>query len=161
MSKHTTDPRQTVRDFMEVSGVWRITKDHADGRHEEYLVPNVVVADGRDNLAARSIVTSYTPFGHMAAGSGSAAGSLQSTALTYETIRKAATMSTSDSVIIGVACFGGAADGITSEFLDEAGLFNDASSGQGTMMNHLTGINHTFAQSDVVKAQMEVGVGSY
>lgn len=156
--------RQTLEDFAEALGIstkHTITKEYGDGRVEEYHVTNIVTGAGRDALASRAMSDTTSPFGWMAAGSGTAAGAIGSTSLTFETIRKAATMSTSNEVIIGVCCFGGAADSITSAFLDEAGLFNHVNSGQGTMLNLLTGINHTFAESDVVKVQMEVSVGSY
>lgn len=156
--------RDTVEKFMAAVGITvrhRITKDYADGRREQYELGNVVTGAGRDALASRAIEDTTSPFVHMAVGSGTDAGSLGSTDLTFETLRKAATMSTSNEVIIGVTCWGGAADSITSEYLDEAGLFNHADSGQGTMLNLLTGIDHTFADSDVVKVQMEVSVGSY
>jgi len=164
MSKRISEERRLAGEFAEAVGLTvrhRVRKTFADGRVEEYEVGNLVVGAGRDELALRATVTSHAPFGYLAAGSGTNAASLGSTGLTYETVRKAATMAASHEVIIGVCSLGGSADGVTSQYLDEAGLFNDASSGQGTMLNLLTGINHTFADSDVVEVHMEVAVGSY
>jgi len=163
-SNRPTSERDVVaqfRDNLRLRG--RITIDTflADGSHRQKVVENTVTGAGRNNLAARAIVSSYAPFAYMAVGSGSDAPAIADTALTYEVARKAATMASSNEVIIGVCCFGGSADSVTSAFLDEAGLFTTANSGTGTMLNRLLGVSHTFADSDVVKVTMEVSVGSY
>lgn len=125
-------------------------------------ISNQVTASGLNAMAAMMVVVSGTPYVNVAVGSGTAAGSLGSTALINEVLRKAgATQTTSRSNIILTTTWGGAADSISSIALEEAGIFNDASSGQGTMLNKLTGVNATLADSDILALEMTFQIGSH
>ena len=125
-------------------------------------VHNQVTATGLNELATKTIVTSRPSFVNIAVGSGTATGSLNDTALVHEVIRKAgATQTTSRSNIILSNTFGGAADSITSVALEEAGIFNSVDSGQGIMLNKLTGVNATLANSDILSLEMTYQIGSH
>jgi hypothetical protein len=146
-----------------VGGKAKVSIHRADGKVDgPYDVKNQVTAAGLNELTAKTIVTSRPPFVNIAVGSGTAAGSLGSTALIHEVVRKAgATQTTSRSTIILTNTFGGAADSITSVALEEAGIFNSVSSGQGIMLNKLTGVNATLANSDILSLEMTYQIGSH
>ncbi len=165
MSKYRTNEQKTVNEFLElIGGTARVTIHRSDGNVEgPHVCKNQVTKDGLNNLASRSIVTSHTAgFVNIAVGSGTAAGSLGSTALINEVSRKAgATQVTSRSTMILVSTWGGAADSVTSVALEEAGIFNSVSSGAGTMLNVLTGVNATLADSDILNLEMTFQIGSH
>lgn len=164
MNQNTFSERKTVENFIDIIGgklTAKITR--ANGSVEgPWVLSNQVAAAGLNNLAARSIVTSYSPFNAIAVGSGTDTASLGSTALVNEVSRKQAqTLTTSRSTMILSNTWGGAADSITSVALSEAGIFNNTSSGQGTMLNALQGVNATLADSDILSLEMTFQIGSH
>lgn len=164
MSRNISKEAGIVNDFLNiVGGKAKVTIGRADGSIEQHEVKNQVTAGGLNDLASRSIVTSHSAgFVNIAIGSGTSAGSLGSTNIVGEVDRKAgATQVTSRSTIILSNTWGGAADSITSVALDEAGIFNSVSSGQGTMLNMLTGVNATLADSDLLSLEMTFQIGSH
>ena len=79
-----------------------------------------------------------------------------------EVTRKAANTSVSSrSTLILSNTWGGAADSVSSIALEEAGIFNSANSGTGTMLNRLTGVNATLADSDILSLEMTFQIGSH
>ena len=64
------------------------------------------------------------------------------------------------SVYTNITTFGGAADSITSVVLREAGIFNHAGSGNGTMFQRVTYAAVTLADSDLFSITMQTVVGS-
>jgi hypothetical protein len=153
-----------INDFFAiVGGKLKATIHRANGQIDgPWECHNQVAKDGLNNLASRAIVTSYAPFVNVAVGSGTAASSLGSTALIHEVLRKAgATQATSRSNIILVTTWGGDADSITSIALEEAGIFNSVDSGDGTMLNKMTGVNATLADSDILELEMTFKIGSH
>lgn len=163
MDPNISKERGIVGDFLNiVGGKAKVRIKRADGSLEERECKNQVTAAGLNALAARTIVTSNAPFVNIAIGSGTVAATLASTALIHEVDRKAgATQATSNEVIILSNTWGGAADSITSVALEEAGIFNSADSGQGTMLNKLTGVNATLADSDLLSLEMTFQIGSH
>ena len=154
----------TIKEFFITMGGAMKAKIHrSDGTVEgPWECKNQATSAGLNAVAAMMIVVSGTPYVNVAVGSGTAAGSLGSTALINEVLRKAgATQTTSRSNIILTTTWGGAADSITSIALEEAGIFNSASSGAGTMLNKVTGVNATLADSDILNLEMTFRVGSH
>lgn len=125
---------------------------------------DLVVNDGRVFLAKRinggDAVASAMQ--HMAIGTVATAATLTDTKITGEVVRK--TMAISSAVTNnkyqGVATFGGSADSVASVVLREAGIFNHAASGQGTMFQRVTYASVTLANSDLLHLTMETIVGS-
>lgn len=160
MNRNTFD---TIKDFLDVvGGKMQITVHRADGSIEgPVTIGNQVTALGLNDLAVRSTVTSYAPFVNIAVGSGTDVSSLGSTVLIHEVSRKASTVTTSFSTMILTNTWGGFADSVTSVALEEAGIFDAVSSGTGIMLNRVTGVAATLADSDIVNLEMLFQIGSH
>lgn len=123
---------------------------------------DLIVNNGRVFLAQRIGANVNSPMAHMAVGSGSTATALANTALVSESARKALAVNSAltNNVYSAVSTFGGNADSVTSVVLQEAGLFNHASSGQGTMFQRVTYASVTLADSDLLSITLQTNVGS-
>ena len=122
---------------------------------------DLIVNTGRIHLAKRIVGgdTVSSAMAYMAIGSGSTAPALTQTTLVHEVARKAfASESTTNNVWSAVNTFGGAADGVTSIQIVEAGIFNHASSGE--MFQRVTFAAVTLANSDLLKLTLQTNVGS-
>lgn len=139
-----------------------------DGYHErpdQVLTPHdLVVNAGRTYLAQRIAGgdTVASAMAHMAVGTVTTAAALADTQVTGEVARKGTAVNSAitNNVFTAIATFGGAAESVTSLALTEAGLFNHASSGEGTMMQRVTFAAATLAASDLLKITLETNVGS-
>jgi len=136
---------------------------------EEVCVNDLIPTVGRTYIARRiaggdSQTAPGSAMAYMAVGTGSAAPTLTDSFLAGEVKRKALAVSTAGqtavNVYTAVATFGGAADSITSLQLQEAAIYNHASSGNGTMMQRVTFAAVTLADSDLVRLTLETNVGS-
>ena len=151
-------------DSVPAEGLIRATIFRENGTIERHpWIHNSVTAAGLNTLAAKAIVTSHSAgFNVIAIGSGTDVSSLGSTLLTHEVGRKAAsTAVTSQSLIVLVSSWGGSADGISSVPLSEAGIFNSVSSGQPTMLDRITSVNATLANSDTLLLECIFRIGSH
>lgn len=127
----------------------------------EDLIPTA----GRVYLAKRinagDLVVSAMAY--MAVGTVSTAPALGDTTLTGEVKRKALAIGSclaGDQNWTAVCTFGGAADTLTGVNLQEAGIMNHASSGQGTMFQRVLIGATTLQDSDLVKVSLVTNVGS-
>jgi hypothetical protein len=139
-----------------------------DGPHEvcvEDLIPTV----GRNYIARRIVggdsqTAPGSAMAYMAVGTVGTAPTLTDSAITGEVKRKALSTSTAGvtagNVYTAVATFGGAADTVTSLQIQEAAIYNHASSGNGTLMQRVTFSQVTLADSDLLKITLETNVGS-
>lgn len=161
MNRDISKEGKMVADFLDCVGGWgEVTIIRGDGTIEGPRVcSNQVSAAGLNELAARSITAgSRSPFDVINVGSGTAAGSLGSTALIHLVNSKAANvLATSQSLMILTNTWGGAADSVTSVALEEAGIFNT----EGVMLNSLTGVSATLADSDILSLSMMFRIGSH
>ena len=150
-------------DSVPVVGKWTFEITRADGKVEIRKVKNTLTSEGLNMLAQRGITNTGSAFIYMAVGTQTAASSLGSTqAGLGEVVRKAlSTAAGSNEVMVGVATLGGASDSLTSLDLRTAGLANHASSGSGIMLNFVNSVATILANSDIVKIQVEVQVGSH
>lgn len=128
-------------------------------------VQDLIVTAGRNYLAKRISAgdTVASAMAHVAVGTGSTGAALGDTALAGEMARKASAINStlaSSNVWSIVSTFGGFADSITSVQITEAGVFNHASSGQGTMFQRVTFSAVTLANSDLYRIQLDTNVGS-
>ena len=168
--KGITD-RKLLEDFLRdggslvpVMGRARITVTRADGSVEESVVKNQVTAAGLNLLAQKGMANDVgSSFLYIAVGTQTAAGSLDSvTTGIGEVSRKTASIATNSlETMIAVMTWAGAADSITSLDLRTAGMVNHADSGEGTFMNMVNSVATILADSDFLKVQLEVRVGSH
>ncbi len=137
---------------------------YTDEPTEKLIVEDLIVNAGRSYIAQRiaSGDTVASAMAHMAVGSGSTAAALGDTVLLSEQARKALAVSSAitNNVWTAIATFGGNADSVTSVQIAEAGVFNNANSGQITMMQRVTFSAVTLADSDLLKITLETNVGS-
>jgi hypothetical protein len=131
---------------------------------ETFVVDNLIVNAGRIYLAKRAAGgdTVASVMAYMAVGTATAAAALTDTTLPGEGKRKplAVYSATTNNIITAVVTFGGAADSVQSVAWTEAGIFNHANSGQGTMKARFTFASVTLADSDLWKITHETNVGS-
>lgn len=165
MKKDTLD-RDLLDSFnagIAIVGVWRREITRHDGSVEVLERRNTLTSAGLNHLALLGITNTNSAFLYLGVGSQTAAGSLGSTqAGLGEVSRKiGATQTTSKEFMILVATWAGAVDGVTSVALDSGAAFNHASSGSGVMLNLVNGMGATLGDSDFLKVQMEIRVGSH
>lgn len=147
-------------DRLPISAIWKAKITRVDGSEEYIEEHNLVVDAGMDWLAGFLSGTGSAMI-HVAVGSGTTAASLNQTALVAETARKEmGSKTSSENVWISVTTFGGDADSVTSVALTEAGVFNHASSGEGTMFQRLQSTLATLGNSDFLQLTIETTLGS-
>lgn len=129
---------------------------------EDVEVQDLVVTAGRTFLAQRIGANVNSPMAYMAVGSGSTAAALADTGLLSEQKRKllAVNSALSNNVYTATATFGGAADTLTGVVLQEGGVLNHASSGQGTLFQRVTFSSVTLTDSDLLNLTLTTNVGS-
>jgi hypothetical protein len=136
---------------------------HGVEEPEHVCVEDLIVTAGRTWLAKRIGADNIgSAMAYMAVGTTATAAALGDTTLPGEVKRKplATNSALSANVYTAVMTLGGAADSVTSLALTEAGIFNHASSGQGTMFQRVTFAAVTLANSDLLKITLETNVGS-
>lgn len=157
---------------MDIHGVWKVTVTRADGSIEEKTLKNIVVRNGLNALARHVVdnggATGESPFNYLAIGTVSTAPDIGDSGITGAvavaggTDRKVGSdLASSHEVALIVATWAGFVDTLTSLSLEEAGWFNTADSGVGDMLNRVTGVNAILADSDFLKLQVEVQIGSH
>jgi hypothetical protein len=137
------------------------------GEPEAMEVEDLIVNNGRIFLARRiaggdAQTAPGSAMAYMAVGTVSTGPALADTTLTGEVKRKALSANSANvnNIYTAVTTFGGAADTVTSLQIQEAGIFNHASSGQGTMFQRVTFATVTLADSDLLKVTLETNCGS-
>lgn len=156
---------QPVTEGLALKEIIEVNVHRYDGGVERLCVEDLIVTTGRTYLAKRIVSgdTVASAMAYMAVGTVTTAATLNDTTLPGEVKRKALAISSTtagDNVYSAVATFGGAADSVTSLALTEAGLFNHANSGNGTMMQRITFAAVTLANSDFLNITMQTNVGS-
>jgi len=140
-----------------------------DQPDEVLCVNDLIVTTGRNFIARRIAggdgqTAPGSAMAYMAVGTVSTGAALGDTTLAGEVKRKALSLNsagiTAANVYTAVTTFGGAADAVTSLSIVEAGVFNHAASGQGTMMQRVTFAAVVLADSDLLKITLETNVGS-
>jgi len=167
------DLKQSAR-FAEGCALGEVVRAEIYRGHRGYYLPNpdecpcvddLIVNTGRSYLAQRIGANINSPMAHMAIGSGSTAAALTdgSTPGLYGEINRKALSTNSaqtNNVYTAVATWGGAADSVQSIAITEAGVFNHAGSGQGTLFQRVTFASVTLADSDLLKVELTTNVGS-
>lgn len=152
-----------VKESLQVRGRWKITITRADGTVEESFKDNIVTSAGLNALAGRAILYTTSAFDHMAVGTATATASLGSVQGGLgEVDRKVpTTKASSNEVAYMVNTWGGAADSVTSVALESAAIFNHVNSGSGIMLNQITGVAATLADSDFLHLEVQIQIGSH
>lgn len=131
---------------------------------QDLCVEDLITNSGRVYLAKRITGgdTVASAMAYMAVGTSGTTAALGDTALGGEVARKALAVAsaTTNNVFTAVATFGGAAESIAGVALEEAGIFNHASSAQGTLFQRVTFSTVTLQNSDLLKLTLETNVGS-
>lgn len=169
MKDHITDReilqkyRNALNDGIQVRGKWKIEVTRADGTVEHRECENIVTAAGLTELALRTVDNTRSGFIFLGIGTQTAAHSLGSVQGGIgEVERKAASIAAgSNEVAVVVMTWAGAADSITSLDLRTGAIFNHGSSGSGIMLNAVNSVATILADSDFLKLQAEVQIGSH
>jgi hypothetical protein len=149
--------------------IYRGEKGHYNaGADETICVNDLIVTAGRVWLAKRicadAAVSAASAMAYMAVGTVATGAALGDTTLTGEVKRKALATNTAgvtaSNIYTAVMTLGGSADSVSSLIIQEAGIFNHASSGLGTMFQRVTFASVTLANSDLLKLTLETNVGS-
>ncbi len=150
-------------DHVPIKGAWVFEITRADGTVEVSTADNVVTAAGMNAIAQLAINEITSHFLYIGIGTVTVPASLGSTVTQFgESSRKlAVSMVTSQSLIIGVATWAGAADGITSVVFGTGVLLNAPNSGTGIAANMVNSLSATLADSDHLRAFVHLRVGSH
>lgn len=165
------DPISDVLKFLEVmekshvpvEGVWDIEVTRANGDVECKRLKNIVTANGLNALASRGIADASSPYGFIAIGTHTNAASLGSVLADIGEVERkvGATITTSKSTLIMVATWAGNADGLSGIALATGAICNHVNSGSGEALNVVNSVDTTLADSDFLKLQVEVKIGSH
>lgn len=151
------------QDGIKLVGKWQFEITRANGQVEKHYVENTLASTGLDHLAACGVVNGNSAFLYLAIGTQTAESSLGSVQGGMgEVDRKIASLqASSNEVMILVATWAGDADSLTSLDLRTASAVNHATSGSGVHLNYVNSVATILADSDFLKVQMEVQVGSH
>jgi hypothetical protein len=145
---------------------------YGSGPDEVLCVEDLITNTGRQFIARRiaggdAQTAPGSAMAYMVVGTGSTSPALTdgtTPGLYGEVKRKALSTNSAGisaaNVYTAVATLGGAADTVTSVQIQEAGVYNHASSGQGTQLQRVTFSAVTLADSDLLKLTLETNVGS-
>lgn len=161
MTINTSKDQEIYNGYMQLRGRAVVTITRHDGRVEEHISDNIGIAAGIDKFAGRAVANTNSPFTFICIGTVTAQASLGSTNLGEVDRKAASTATSSKETIILIGTWAGNADGITSVAFGTGGIVNHANSGQGEFLNMVNSLDTTLADSDFLKVQIEVQVGSH
>lgn len=165
MKKSISKEGQIAQDFLNsglaVRGSFIRTIVRADGSTEKKVMPNVVTADGLNNLASRAIADTGSKYNWLAIGTANYTPHINSQEILETGRKQAATIGASKELIVVIATWGGAADSQTSNQLEMAGIANHPTSGSGHYLNVANGLSTVLADSDFLHLEVQVRVGSH
>lgn len=122
---------------------------------EQREIKNLVVTSGKDHTASRLVGTSSAAMSHMGVGTSSTAAAVGQTALVAEVTRVALSSATATGAsVTHTATFG---PGVGTGALQEAGIFNAASS--GTMLARTVFAVINKGAGDTLQISWTVSVG--
>ena len=150
-----------VNDFLGLQGTFVRTITRANGEVDRKVLPNVVTADGLNNLASRGVVDTSSKYGWLAIGTANYTPHINSQEILECDRKVAAVIGASKELIVCIATWGGAADSVTSNQLEMAGIANHQTSGSGHYLNVANGLSTVLADSDFLHLEVQVRVGSH
>jgi len=161
--KKPTDIVNSFRDAnnMPIKGKWTMEITRANGEIEKHDITNTMQYAGLNKAAQLLVTNTNSAFLYLSVGTVTDASTLESTNWGEVDRKIAATATTSHEVAILVATWAGNADSLTGVPLASAASVNHANSGQGEILNIVNSVDATLQDSDFLKIQMEVQVGSH
>jgi hypothetical protein len=161
MTTNISKDKEIYSGYMQLRGRAIVTVTRHNGEIEEHISDNVGIAAGIDKLAGRAVSNTNSPFAFICIGTVTAQASLGSSNLGEVDRKLASTATSSKETIILIGTWAGNADSITSVAFGTGGIVNHANSGQGQFLNMVNSLSTTLADSDFLKVQVEVQVGSH
>jgi hypothetical protein len=166
MGRNTTrTAKEIVNDFMQsnigLQGTFVRTVTRANGEVDRKAIPNIVTADGLNNLANRAIADTGSKYNWIAIGTANYTPHINSQEILECDRKVAALISSSAELIVAIATWGGAADSVTSNQLEMAAIANHPTSGSGHYLNVANGLSTVLADSDFLHLEIQVQVGSH
>ena len=156
---------QIAGDFLQSSapviGTFIMTVTRHDGTIERRAIPNIVTASGLNHLASRAIADTGSKYNWIAIGTANYTPHINSQEILECDRKQAALISSSSELIVAIATWGGAADSVTSNQLEMAGICNHPTSGSGHYLNVANGLSTVLADSDFLHLEVQVQVGSH
>ena len=156
---------QIAEDFLRSSvplqGTFIRTITRADGEIDRKTLPNIVTADGLNNLASRAVVDTTSKYNWLAIGTANYTPHINSQEILECDRKQAALISASFELIVCIATWGGASESVTSNQLEMAGIANHPTSGSGHYLNVANGLSTVLADSDFLHLEVQVQVGSH
>lgn len=163
MGRNITE-RDMVENFVSgvsMRGTFISTVTRASGELEKKAVPNIVTATGLNNLASRAVVDTSSKYNWIGIGTQNYTPHINSQSIGESDRKQAALISSSAELIIAIATWGGAADSVTSQQLEMAGIANHETAGTGHFLNIANGLSTVLADSDFLHLEVQVQVGSH
>ncbi len=146
-----------------IYGYWDIEIHRYDGSIEKRTMKNIVTANGLNLIADRLVLDANSRAAWIAIGSWSTSPTLSTSAF-GEVVggRKAGAVIQQSREWASIqATWGGAADGVTSDDLQQAALCNHQTSGSGIVINIVEGLSTVLADSDFLNLTARIRVGSH
>lgn len=125
------------KETLKMSGELQVVvRDFSGMIKQQFTVPNLVVTVGKNYIASRMVGAASTVMTHMAIGTSTTTPAVANTTLGTEAGRVAlASFNASTNLVTSTATF---AAGTGTGAITEAGIFNAASAGTGTMLCRTT-----------------------
>jgi len=150
-----------VNDFLGLQGTFVRTIIRHNGDIDRKVLPNVVTADGLNNVADRAVSDAGSKYNWLAIGTANYTPHINSQEILECDRKVAALISASKELVVCIATWGGAADSVTSNQLEMAGIANHPTSGSGHYLNVANGLATVLADSDFLNLEVQVRVGSH
>jgi hypothetical protein len=159
--KRNISERQVAQNFLGLQGTFIRTITRANGDVDRKVIPNIVTADGLNLLASRAIADTGSKFNWIGVGTQNYTPHINSQTFGEADRKQAALISSSAELIVAIATWGGAADSVTSNALEMAGIANHQTVDSGVMLNIASGLSTVLADSDFLHLEIQVQVGSH
>jgi len=150
-----------MNDNLPIKSKWVFEITRADGRIEKKEICNTMIAAGLNQSAKLLTSNTNSAFIYLSVGTVSNPASLGSAEFGEVGRKAASTATSSNETAILVTTWAGAADSLTGVALYSGASVNHADSGQGEILNIVNSVDVTLQDSDHLKIQMEVRVGSH
>jgi len=152
---------EVAEQFLKLEGTFIRTITRANGDVDRKVLPNIVTADGLNNLANRAIADTGSKYGWLAIGTANYTPHINSQEILECSRKVGAVVGNSFELIVVVATWGGSADSVSSNQLEMAGIANHQTSGSGHYLNVANGLSTVLANSDFLHLEVQVQVGSH
>lgn len=156
---------EIAQNFLEsklgMRGTFVRTVTRYNGEIDRKAIPNIVTADGLNHLANRAISDAGSKYNWLAIGTANYTPHINSQEILECDRKVGAVVGNSYELIVVIATWGGAADSVTSNQLEMAGIANHQTSGSGHYLNVANGLSTVLADSDFLHLEVQVQVGSH